>query len=171
MIKDILLLGNPLLRQKSLSLQFPLSPLDQLNLANLLDTLHAFQAEHGFGRAIAGPQIGWLKRVVCVDINGPRFFINPEIVYYSNEQQDLFDDCFSMPNIMVNIKRSQTITVRYYNQDGLECKETFQDDWAELLQHEIDHLYGILAIDRVKTTHDIWARQEWLNQHKHGTNF
>ncbi|MFP4457928.1 MAG: peptide deformylase [Clostridia bacterium] len=165
-IRKIFHLGNDLLRKKSEIVEFPLSNEDEQLLIDLKDTLHNFIKENGFGRGIAAPQIGVLKRALCLDMTGdnPKFFINPEITYYSDEKIKLFDDCFSMPYIMVNIYRSKKIKVKYFNENGDMYHEEFTGDWAELLQHEIDHLNGILAIDRVKVLSDIWSKAEYLEE-------
>lgn len=160
-IKSILLLGNSVLRQNSEDVSFPLSAEDQQLLTDLNDTIKDFKIKNGFGRGIAAPQIGVLKRVVCVNIDGPQYYINPKIVEYSAEKYRLFDDCFSMPEIMVNIERSKKITVEFYDQNGEIHVENFEEGMSELLQHEIDHLNGIMAIDRITSTKDIWSRKQW----------
>lgn len=165
-IRRILHLGNDLLRQKTNTIPLPLRNQDQKLLEDLKDTLHNFVKENGFGRGIAAPQIGVLKSVLCINMTGnkPHYFINPKITYYSKEKVKLFDDCFSMPHIMVNIYRSKRIKVDYYNEEGQFFSNSFEDDWAELLQHEIDHLNGILAIDRVDSLKDIWSSFEYQDR-------
>lgn len=165
-IRKIFRLGNDLLRKESKSIELPLGSIEEKLLIDLKDTLHNFIKENGFGRGIAAPQIGVLKKVLCIDMTGsdPKYFINPVITYYSNEKIKLFDDCFSMPYIMVNILRSKKIKVKYFDKNGVMHHEEFENDWAELLQHEIDHLYGILAIDRVKSLSDIWSKAEYLEE-------
>jgi len=162
-IKKIFYLGNDLLRQKSKPISFPLSEDDKKLLINLKDTLYNFIAKNGFGRGIAAPQIGLLKQAICIDMTGndPKYFINPEIIYYSQKKEKMFDDCFSMPYIMVNIFRSKSIKVKYYDETGQVHHKQFSGDWAELLQHEIDHLNGLLAIDRVNSIRDIWSKAEY----------
>jgi peptide deformylase len=165
-IKKIFYLGNDLLRKSSDMITFPLSKEDKQLLEDLKDTLHNFIKENGFGRGIAAPQIGKLKRVVCIDMTGsdPKYFINPEITYYSEDKMKLFDDCFSMPYIMVNIFRSKNIKVKYFDEKGEIHHKDFSGDWAELLQHEIDHLNGILAIDRVQSIRDVWSKAEYVEE-------
>jgi len=165
-IRKIFYLGNDLLREKSEKIEFPLSTDDNNLLIDLKDTLHNFIEENGFGRGIASPQIGVLKKALCIDMTGsnPKYFINPEITYYSKEKIKLFDDCFSMPYIMVNIFRSKNIKVKYFDEFGKMHHKEFENDWSELLQHEIDHLNGFLAIDRVKSLRDIWSRAEYLEE-------
>ncbi len=166
-VRKIFLLGNGLLRQKSCEIGFPLSKEDTSLLRDLADTLANFKKENGFGRGVAAPQIGILKRAICINMDGNenKYFINPIITSYSLDSIKMFDDCFSLPNIMAHIYRSKNITVEYYDEQGKYYQEDFSNDWSELLQHEIDHLDGILSIDRVLSLRDIWSRAEYLNEH------
>ncbi len=166
-IRKIFYLGKDLLRKKSIEIEFPLTTDEDKLLIDLKETLYNFIKENGFGRGIAAPQIGVLKKALCIDITGsnPKYFLNPEITFYSDEKVKLFDDCFSIPYIMVNIYRSKKIKVRYFDENGKMHHEEFTNDWAELLQHEIDHLNGLLAIDRIESLRDIWSKAEYLEEH------
>lgn len=162
-VREILTLGHDNLRKASEKITFPLSANDKANLIDLRDTLHDFQKRNGFGRGIAGPQIGWSKQAICIDTDGsPVFLLNPKILKYSEETYHLFDDCFSMPDIMVYIERSKHIEVAYDTPQGEKVTQRFEGDLAELLQHEIDHLHGLMAIDRVRSLRDIWSKEQWL---------
>lgn len=163
-IRKIKLLGDPVLRAPAEDIQFPLCKDDRILLRDLLDTLHEFQRQHGFGRGIAAPQIGDSKKVICIDMGGPQFFINPRIVEYGEEKFEMFDDCFSIPHIMVKLERSRQIIIEFDDELGRHYKRRFYGDMSELLQHEVDHLYGLLTVDRARSGKDIWARQEWLEQ-------
>jgi peptide deformylase len=147
-IKEILQLGNPILWEKS-------SPITEINsktkelILDLRDTLANFRNSAGFGRAIAAPQIGILQQMIFV--NTPAFcgpLINPVIKYTSPEQMELWDDCFSFPELMVRVSRSIKINIDYQNEKGVKLNLTAENDFSELLQHEIDHLHGILAVER-----------------------
>ncbi len=61
----------------------------------------------------------------------------------------------------VKIERHQSVKVKFYDEEGNKYEEIFKDDLSELLQHEIDHLYGILATDHLKNNQDIMMREEW----------
>jgi peptide deformylase len=74
--------------------------------------------------------------------------INPTILRASREMMEMWDDCFSFPELMVRVRRHLEITVRYTDEYGSQQTATLRDDLSELLQHEIDHLDGILATDR-----------------------
>jgi peptide deformylase len=129
--------------------------------ADLRHTLGDFRARRGFGRGIAAPQIGVLRRVIYIAprIRGPLF--NPRIVRRSRRKFLLWDDCFSFPDLLVRVRRHHAITVSYEDLAGRRRTVTATAALAELLQHEIDHLDGILAIDRAIDSKHIILRTEW----------
>jgi peptide deformylase len=146
----ILLLGNPLLRKISDCVEeFTSKPLIR-DLESLHNVLIRFREEHGFGRGMAAPQLGILKRVVALNLNGRQTtMINPEIIWSSPEEFSLWDDCMCFPDLLVRVKRNSSITVQYQDEAGKSCTwDKLDPATSELLQHEIDHLNGILAIDR-----------------------
>jgi peptide deformylase len=159
-VRDILLLGNPALR-------FPCTPvrafrtpgLDSL-VDDLRDTLHDHRAREGFGRGIAAPQIGARERVVVIDVDGPRALVNPRIVRRTRARMLLWDDCFSLPNLLVRLRRHLAVDVAYQDTDGRRQLVHADGPLAELLQHEIDHLDGILTIDRAIDSRHIVFRSE-----------
>ncbi|MEY4167285.1 MAG: hypothetical protein RIR52_1109, partial [Acidobacteriota bacterium] len=120
---------------------------------DLAATLGDFRLRQGFGRAIAAPQIGVQQRIILVNMNdgsfGPAPLINPRITRASDELMELWDDCFSFPNLLVRVRRHVSIEVEYDDLHGTRRSVDAREDLAELLQHEIDHLDGILATDRV----------------------
>jgi peptide deformylase len=128
---------------------------------DLSDTLGSFRITKGFGRGIAAPQIGSLRRVIVLNVDGPRLLVNPVIKRRSREQMTLWDDCFSFPDLMVKVKRHARVTVEYQDFSGSTKSLTAVGDTSELLQHEIDHLDGILAIDRAIDSRHIILRSEW----------
>lgn len=149
-LNEILKLGNPLLLKKA-------EEVTKEDLASLIPSINKmwklileFRQAYGRGRAIAAPQIGLLKRVICININQPQVLINPEIIHKSQDMIELWDDCMCFPNLMVRIERHRNISVSYYN---LEWEKQIWDpdeNISELIQHEYDHLDGILAISRAK---------------------
>jgi peptide deformylase len=81
--------------------------------------------------------------------NGPFSIVNPEITCYSDQTFTLWDDCMSFPDLLVKVRRHESIGLRYTDEEGRERKwEILDRSESELLQHEMDHLDGILAIDR-----------------------
>lgn len=116
---------------------------------DLHDTLLDFRARHGVGRGIAAPQIGVLKRLVVLDLGVGRLnLVNPRIVDRSAETFSIWDDCMSFPDLLVHVLRNRSCCVAYTDIDGYECTWNVEDDISELVQHELDHLDGILAVSR-----------------------
>jgi peptide deformylase len=150
-VRDILLLGNPLLWRPSQNVNDICSTETRELIGDLAETLSDFRLRRGFGRAIAAPQIGEHRRIIFVRMSEsaqPMPLINPTILRASREMMEMWDDCFSFPELMVRVRRHLEITVRYTDQYGSQQTDTLRDDLSELLQHEIDHLDGILATDR-----------------------
>ena len=160
-VKEILQLGHP-------NLWLPSSPGRQHRRfercerpsQDLGATLAEFRSQYGFGRAIAAPQIGVRSRVIFMDVGSPLAIINPEIVLRSSEMMELWDDCFSFPNLMVRVKRNAQITLEYTDERKSLRRIEARGDLSELLQHEIDHLDGILATDRAIDARSFATRAE-----------
>jgi peptide deformylase len=145
-MKDVLLLGDPRLRVRSAEVgRFDGVPFD-----DLAATLHAFRAQHGFGRAISAPQIGVAQRFIAANLGKGTFFIvNPVITWRSDETFTMWDDCMSFPDLLVRVARHRSISIEYVDEHGAAKRWEEMDLAAsELFQHEIDHLDGILAVDR-----------------------
>lgn len=147
-IKDILLLGDPLLYEKSL-------PVEKQELNGLLpqislmfDTIVDFRKKFGRGRAIAAPQLGVLKRIICLNIDQPIAMINPVISELSDDMFEIWDDCMSFPKLLVKVKRHKKLTLSFYDVKWEKHTWIPEDDLSELIQHEYDHLDGILATQR-----------------------
>ena len=153
---DVLLLGDPRLRVRSAEVE----RFDASAFRELGQTLEAFRRRHGFGRAIAAPQIGIAQRFIAVNLGRGTFFVvNPEITWRSDETFTMWDDCMSFPDLLVRLERAKSLSLRYVDEHG-EPREWQELDIAsaELLQHEIDHLDGILAVDRAR---DLVMRKEY----------
>jgi peptide deformylase len=129
-------------------------------IADLRDTLDDFRKRHGFGRGIAAPQIGSTLRIIFIRLNGLDALINPKIIKRSTQMIELWDDCFSFPNILVKVRRHRRIEVSYDDEEGKRKTLQAANALSELLQHEIDHINGVLAIDRAITKKDIILRSE-----------
>ena len=165
-IREITLLGNPILRAKCLPVKDFDSPETTACIADLRDTLADFRARRGFGRGIAAPQIGIERQIVYTNFEFVGAMINPKIVLRSKRTFTLWDDCFSFPDILAKVVRHYSITVRFVDEKGEARSLKASGAQAELLQHEIDHLQGILAIDRAVDSRHIILRSEYtkLNQ-------
>ena len=140
---------DPRLRTPCIEVQ-PNDPAVAGELQDLHAALSQFRHKHGFGRAIAAPQLGIMKRMVAMNLGESPFeLINPVITDSSDEKQTVWDDCLSLPDIIVRVQRHKTISVRYLDRDfQTHHWNALPDDLAELVQHEIDHLDGILMTDR-----------------------
>jgi peptide deformylase len=146
-VREILLLGNP-------ELWRPSSPVVNVRaretgelIGDLAATLDNFREQNGFGRGIAAPQIGVGRRVIFLNIGESFPLINPTITRASREMMELWDDCFSIPDLMVRVRRHVEVDVNYTDESGAARRMTASGALSELLQHEIDHLDGILATD------------------------
>ena len=160
MVKDILLLGNPKLYEIS-------QPVEQSELAELKevvndlhDTLIDFRERYGAGRAIAAPQIGVMKRLLYMFIDKPVIFVNPELRDMSSEMMSVWDDCMCFPEILVKVERHKSCTIVYRDMDWNQQEMFLAGDLSELLQHEYDHLDGILAVSRAMDEHSFALRSQ-----------
>ncbi|MGM0420326.1 MAG: peptide deformylase [Bacillota bacterium] len=161
-LKEVLMLGNPELRQES-------SPVSQFGqdlariIKDLKDTLLSLQEEKEIGRALAAPQIGYKQKVVYANLPEEEIImVNPDIVWYSEEEFEVWDSCFSFDvAFFVKVKRAREIIVHYQNTAGIDIERTFSGGLSELFQHEIDHLQGRLATDLLVDNESIMMRSEW----------
>lgn len=160
-IHEILQLGHPKLRVKCAPVKLFASKELRRLIRDLGDTLYDFKAKNGFGRGIAAPQIGVTQRVIFIHADKPMVLANPAIVERSRKLITLWDDCFSLPNLLVKVKRNAWIVVRYRDESGARQRLKARGAVSELLQHEIDHLNGILAIDRAIDSRHIVFRSEY----------
>lgn len=158
MVRKILKAGDPRLRETSK----PVKKIDKKIfslIAELKETLVAQKEPEGVG--LAAPQLGKKLRIFVISHKDKiRTFINPEIIAASKdrnqsekrsrtEEKSIMEGCLSLPNYYGSIKRSPTIKVKYLNTKGKKVSQTFQGLPAQIVQHEIDHLNGILFIDRL----------------------
>lgn len=174
-VRPILQLGNPVLREQCARVADPGAVEVRELVRDLTDTLAHWRAETGYGRGIAAPQIGVLQRVIFLKLPGaePWPMVNPEIVARSEETIVVWDACLSFLSIFMQVKRHREITVRYQNLSGetVEFAAGDEKSLSELLQHEIDHLSGILAIDRVTDTKTIVTREEFEKRYRDGSPY
>jgi peptide deformylase len=163
--RRIIQLGDPLLRSVSAPAQ-PGQETEALFDA-LRDTLHEFQQTHGFGRGISAVQIGEPLRLIYIEIGGQSYQLrNPEYEFQSEEKFRLWDNCFSFPGLLVWLERSQTVRIRYEGGSGTIQTLEVSGPFSELLQHEIDHLDGVLAIDRALDKNSLCTREEYDRREK-----
>ncbi|MGJ5818552.1 peptide deformylase [Paludibaculum fermentans] len=162
-VRRILQLGDPILR----TISTPADPAHTREvMQDLEDTLAEFRRTHGFGRGISAIQIGAAVRLIFLKVDDVRYeLINPEYTWQSDQMFPLWDDCFSFPDLMVHLRRHQEIRIRYQDAAGAWIELGAEGALSELIQHEMDHLDGILAVDRAEGQHPLATREEWKRQY------
>jgi peptide deformylase len=159
--RRILQLGDPLLRTVSAPVNTPSEATTIFE--DLRATLHEFRRTHGFGRGISAVQIGAPHRLIYIEFEGQSYGLcNPVYEFQSEAKFRLWDDCFSFPGLLVYLERSQSVRVRYEDESGKARLLEASGALSELLQHEIDHLDGILAIDRAIDRNSFCTREEYI---------
>ena len=145
--KKILIIPDPILRKKS----DKVTSIDKSIKQLMNDMLQIMYDAPGIG--LAAIQIGIPKRVVVMDLSkneekkNPMFFVNPEITWKSDSKSSYEEGCLSIPNQFAKIERSEKCNVKYLDYDGNEKKIEASGLLSTCIQHEIDHLNGILFID------------------------
>lgn len=166
-VREVRLMGDPLLREVSQEVKPEDSELHGV-MEDLRDTLTELQRVHGLGRGIAAPQIGCLKRLVYIQTEGFRdYLVNPRIVWRSQEEFMVWDSCFSLDvAFFVRVPRSRRVRVSFTDGEGRLRLEEFSDGLSELVQHELDHLDGVLCVDRVRDPREMAMRKEWEKRYR-----
>lgn len=161
-VKEVMLLGNP--RLSEISYPIEKHELDTLKpvINDLHDTLIDFKNKYGAGRAIAAPQIGVFKRLLYMYIDKPVVFINPIIGFNDSELVEVWDDCMCFPDLLVKVFRNRRCTINYFDLNWEQKTMILEGDLAELLQHEYDHLDGILAVEKAIDKHSFALRSQKL---------
>jgi peptide deformylase len=142
---EILTLGDEHLHQKA----EPIRPINA-QIAKLAEEMIELMREDK-GVGLAGPQIGFMKRIFVIQIEGDkaRVFINPSIVETSQETVKVEEGCLSIPGIWADVIRPAAIRVQAWNEKGRPFTMDADGMLARVIQHEYDHLEGILFIDRI----------------------
>lgn len=168
MIREVIQLGNPLLRRRCEPVSDAAAPEVAALVDDLRDTVRHWRATTGYGRAIAAPQIGVLQRVIYLDVAGEHPMVNPQIVEASVERMVVWDACLSFLSIFCQVVRHRWIVVRYQDLSGAwrEMRAAEENDLAELIQHEIDHLDGILTVDRMVDPQTLCTREEFEKRYR-----
>ncbi len=158
--RPILQFGDARLRMRT----EPVEPADmswRADAVDLLESLDTVRRISGFGRALAAPQIGSRFRLIAFDCALGKFVaVNPEITWASPDRQTIWDDCFSLPGVCMGVSRHASVSFRCRTPDGDEqLFERLDASLAELVQHEVDHLDGILMMDRLIAPTAIISRE------------
>lgn len=146
-IRPIIQLGNPILRQPSHTVEKGelRTPTFTAMVRDMIETMH-----HANGIGLAAPQIGINKNVAIINgAHGAFAIINPRIARASFRKETDEEGCLSIPEVFGLVRRSRSIVVTYLDMDGTTKKERVPGLMARVFQHEIDHLHGILFIDRM----------------------
>lgn len=145
---------DAVLRQKSLPINDVDGAVRDL-MAGMAEIMYTYN-----GIGLAAPQVGMLQRIIIADIGeGLITLANPEVLQQDGEDR-LEEGCLSLPEIQVNIARSQSIFVRGLNPEGKEVQHELSDLMARVIQHEIDHLNGVLIIDYASAAEKIFLRKK-----------
>lgn len=147
-LEDLLLLGDPRLYEVCEPVKFEELPSVKDWTADLHNVMQEIRAKYNFGRAIAAPQLGIMKRLIYMNIDKPVVFINPVFENLSEEMFELWDDCMSFPNLLVKVKRHKSLTINYLDENWQSQSWAMSEALSELLQHEYDHLNGVLCTMR-----------------------
>ncbi|MDQ0202894.1 peptide deformylase [Pectinatus haikarae] len=146
MVKPILLLGSSDLYDISR----PVTETENIKslIEDLHDTLQDWRQKNNAGRAIAAPQIGIKKRVIYMNIDEPIIFINPRLEFPTPKMMEIWDDCMSLPGLYVKVRRYEQCNIHFTDIEGNKKNFYLQGSLSELIQHEYDHLEGVLATMR-----------------------
>src|ERR1700710_3111404 len=112
-LNDLILLGDPRLYQMCDPVLPAERPLVAGWVADMHNVMQQIRERYHFGRAIAAPQLGIMKRVIYMNIDKPEVFINPELSNLSNEKFELGDDCMIFPTLLVKVARHKSLTINY----------------------------------------------------------
>jgi peptide deformylase len=148
-VRTILTLPDPRLRQ----LSAPVSGIDK-DTARLIDDMFETMYEAP-GIGLAAIQVGVPKRIVTLDVAkkeepaDPKVLLNPEVIWSSDERSVYEEGCLSIPDIHEDVERPASVRVRYFDRNGASQEVEADGLLAVCLQHEIDHLNGVLFIDHL----------------------
>ena len=148
-LRDILIVPDPRLKQVSK----PVDAVDDDLRALMDDMLETMYEAPGIG--LAAIQVGVPKRVIVMDLaraeepKAPRYYVNPEILWASEETAPYEEGCLSVPEIYDEVERPARVKLRYLNYQGETVEEDAEGLFAVCIQHEMDHLEGVLFIDHL----------------------
>ena len=148
-LREILVVPHPVLKQVSQ----PVDKVDDELRALMDDMLETMYDAPGIG--LAAIQIGVPKRVIVMDLARPeeepqpRYYVNPEILWASEETAPYEEGCLSVPEIFDEVERPARVKLRYLNYQGEQIEEDAEGLFAVCIQHEMDHLEGVLFIDHL----------------------
>jgi peptide deformylase len=146
-ILPIITIPDPILRKEAVGIERVDDPLRRL-MDDMLATMYEAP-----GVGLAAPQVGISRRLIVMDpardeeVKTPLAMVNPELLERSEEMRVYEEGCLSIPEITAEIERPARVRVAFLDRDGKRCETELEGMWATLIQHEIDHLNGVLFID------------------------
>ena len=149
-LRPILVAPDPVLKQKSAPVEGPVTDAHRALMDDMLETMYAAP-----GIGLAAIQVGEPLRIIVMDLAregeppAPRFFVNPEILWASEETQPYEEGCLSVPDIFDEVERPARVKLKYRNYQGEEIEEDAEGLFAVCIQHEMDHLEGVLFLDHL----------------------
>jgi peptide deformylase len=149
-IRPILVAPDALLKQKSLPVEGGVTDAHRALMDDMLETMYAAP-----GIGLAAIQVGEPLRINVMDLaregegKQPRYFVNPEILWASEETLPYEEGCLSVPDIYDEVERPARVKLRYLNYQGEQIEEDAEGLFAVCIQHEMDHLEGVLFIDHL----------------------
>jgi peptide deformylase len=166
-VLEIAELGAPVIRERAVKIVNIHDP----QLQALIDDLFATVADEK-GMGIAAPQVSESKRIIILSPQPnarypyaptmePTVMINPEILWSSSDKEKDWEGCLTVPGIRGLVPRHRTIRVRFQTRDGVALETEYEGFFARVFQHEVDHLDGMVFLDRVQSTQDLVTEKEW----------
>ena len=149
-LRSILVAPDPRLKQKSAPIEGPVTDAHRALMDDMLETMYEAP-----GIGLAAIQIGEPVRIIVMDLarddepKAPRYFVNPEILWSSDELFKYEEGCLSVPDIYDDVERPNKVKLRYLDYNGKQIEEEAEGLYAVCIQHEMDHLEGVLFIDHL----------------------
>lgn len=158
-------LGHPLLRQLAQPVESPLSSETQQLIADLWDTLRDFRQRNRWGRALSAPVIGVAARVVVVEYGEQQYvLINPRFERWSRTQVVAYESCVTFGGLWGQVSRPARVVVLALDAAGREQRYDLDGELGRIVQHEIDHLDGLVWLDRDPDLTTICTNREYQRQ-------
>jgi peptide deformylase len=149
-LRSILIAPDPRLKEKSKPVEGPVTDEHRRLMDDMLETMYDAP-----GIGLAAIQVGEPVRIIVMDLSrddeekAPRYFVNPEILWASEELLPYEEGCLSVPDIYDDVERPKHVKLRYMNYQGETIEEDAEGLYAVCIQHEMDHLEGVLFIDHL----------------------
>jgi peptide deformylase len=149
-LRSILVAPDPVLKQKSAPVEGPVTDAHRALMDDMLETMYAAP-----GIGLAAIQVGEPIRIIVMDLAregeppAPRYFVNPEVLWASEETLPYEEGCLSVPDIFDEVERPARVKLKYRNYKGEEIEEDAEGLFAVCIQHEMDHLEGVLFLDHL----------------------